>query len=193
MIIKVYTWLYEITSHIILKGEIHHFMPTHTAKLQWHPAFGAALRIEFGKELDTLDIRDEYPLSKKPLLMDILIVKKEQNIIQELIKHYEPNKSSLYHQTVMDLITRANWEQMEEVNKMCDALLELLADELKESKELGIKEGMKVGELTGIKKGELAGINLAKTIFKLSAAGSPLCDIAKQCNIPEQRVLEILE
>ena len=297
-------------------------MPTHTAKLQWHPAFGAALRIEFGEELDMLDIRDEYPLSKKPLLMDILIVKKEQNIairknigrifrlhniieykspedylsindfykvygytclyqsdtpcimeidpaeltitficshyprelihhlknsrnidiqkqedgiyylsgdpfpiqllitkelskeenywlhnlrndlhagseIQDLIKHYEPNKSSLYHQTVMDLITRANWEQMEEENKMCDALLELLADELKDSKEAGIKEGellgIKKGELAGIKKGELAGINLAKTVFKLSVAGSPPCDIAKQCNIPEQRVLEILE
>lgn len=49
-------------------------------KLQWHPAFSAALRIEFEEELDILEIVDEYQLTKKPLQMDVLIVKKEKDI-----------------------------------------------------------------------------------------------------------------
>lgn len=31
-------------------------MPTNNGKLQWHPAFSAALHIEFEKELDILNI-----------------------------------------------------------------------------------------------------------------------------------------
>lgn len=50
---------------------------TQDGNLQWHPAFAAALRIEFQAELDILEIHDEYPLSKKPMLVDVLVVKKE--------------------------------------------------------------------------------------------------------------------
>ena len=46
------------------------------AKLQWHPAFGAALRITLQDELQYLEMQEEYLLSKKPLQMDILIIKK---------------------------------------------------------------------------------------------------------------------
>lgn len=35
----------------------------------------------------------------------------------------------------MNLIARANWKQMEVKKKMCDALKELFADELKETDE----------------------------------------------------------
>ena len=44
-------------------------------KLQWHPAFSAALRITLQDELQYLEMREEYLLSKKPLQMDILIIK----------------------------------------------------------------------------------------------------------------------
>lgn len=73
----------------------------------------------------------------------------------------------------MDLIVRANWEKVKEEIKMCDALRELFAEELKESEEKGIK--------------------LTKTIFKLSATGIPIKEIAEQCGISENRVKEILE
>ena len=46
------------------------------AKLQWHPAFGAALRITLQDEMRYLEMHEEYLLSKKPLQMDILIIKK---------------------------------------------------------------------------------------------------------------------
>ena len=44
--------------------------------LQWHPAFYADMQIEFQEESHKLMFQNEYPLSKKPKLVDILIIKK---------------------------------------------------------------------------------------------------------------------
>lgn len=52
-------------------------MVQNTGKFQWHPAFDAALHIELEEDLNILDIKNEYTLSKKPMQLDILIVKKE--------------------------------------------------------------------------------------------------------------------
>ena len=49
-------------------------------KLQWHPAFGAALRITLQDEMKYLEMHEEYLLSKKPLQMDVLIIKKLKDI-----------------------------------------------------------------------------------------------------------------
>ena len=49
-------------------------------RLSWHPAFGAVLRIELERELDLLEIVDERQLTKEPLQMDVLVVKKEKDI-----------------------------------------------------------------------------------------------------------------
>lgn len=44
--------------------------------LQWHPAFYADIQIEFQEESHKLMFQNEYPLSKKPMLVDILVIKK---------------------------------------------------------------------------------------------------------------------
>ena len=44
--------------------------------LQWHPAFYADIQIEFQEEAHKLMFQNEYPLSKKPMLVDILVIKK---------------------------------------------------------------------------------------------------------------------
>ncbi len=231
-------------------------------KLQWHPGFSAALKMTLESEKECLEIHEEFQLSKKPLQIDILIVKKlkettikksiaklfrDHNIIEykapddylsindfykvygyaciyqsdtdrvkevdpetitltfvcshyprEMLKHlkqvrgihvekhgpgiyylkgdpipmqllivkelskaenywlqilrtdlkagpeirelmtnYEKNKKSKDCVAVMNLIARANWKQMEVEKKMCDALKELFADELKEADERG--------------------------------------------------------
>ena len=241
------------------------------AKLQWHPAFGAALRITLQDELQYLEMREEYLLSKKPLQMDILIIKKLKDVpirktigrifrkhniieykspgdslsindfykvygyaciyqsntnrikevdpqeltltfvcsryprnllqylksvrgirteyqgdgiyylkgdpipmqlliapkltgrenywlqsmrtdlqagkeIQQLMREYEKHRKSKDYAAVMDLITRANWEQMEVEKKMCDALKELFAEELKEADSNGRTEGIQQGK-----------------------------------------------
>lgn len=275
-------------------------------KLQWHPAFGAALRITLKEEMEFLEMHEEYLLSKKPPQIDILIVKKlrdlpvkkaigrifrqhniieykapgdylsindfykvygytcfyqsntdkikeidpkeltitfvcsrypremlnhllavrgihvenkdrgiyyltgdaipmqllitreltqEENFwlknlrtdlkagreIQNIVAKYEQNRHSKDYAAVMDLITRANWKEMEVERKMCDALRELFAEELKEENERGMEQGME------------RGIHLAKLIFKLSAQGSSAEEIAEKCDLPLEQVREILE
>ncbi len=49
-------------------------------QLQWHPAFSAAIRIELEEYLPWLDIRDEQLLTKKPLQMDVLVIKKDDSL-----------------------------------------------------------------------------------------------------------------
>ena len=254
-------------------------------KLQWHPAFGAALRITLKDEMEFLEMQEEYLLSKKPPQIDILIIKKlrdrpvkkaigkifrqhniieykacfyqsntdrvkeidpeeltitfacsrypremlnhltevrgihaenrdkgiyyligdaipmqllitqeltqEENFwlknlridlkagreIQNIVAKYEQNRHSKDYAAVMDLITRANWKEMEADRKMCDALRELFAEELKEENEKGMERG----------------IHLAKIIFKLSAQGSSDEEIAEKCDLPLEQVREILE
>lgn len=47
-------------------------------KLQWHSAFLAALHIEFENELHLLNIEAEHLLGRKPMQMDVSIIKKEK-------------------------------------------------------------------------------------------------------------------
>ena len=42
-------------------------------KIQWHPAFDAALQIELADDADCLTFEPEHLLSKKPMQMDELI------------------------------------------------------------------------------------------------------------------------
>ncbi len=279
-------------------------------KLQWHPAFGAALRITLQDEMKYLEMHEEYLLSKKPLQMDVLIIKKlkdipirkaigqifrKHNIIEykspgdglsindfykvygyaciyqsdtnkvkeidpedltltfvcshyprDMIQHlerirgirtefqgagiyylkgdpipmqiliapklsdkenywlqsmrtdlqageeirklmceYEKHRKSKDYAAVMDLITRANWEQMEVEKKMCDALKELFAEELKEADSRGRSEGMRQG-LT-------QGIQLTKRVLQLSAQGDSIEMIAGKCNVSLEQVKKILE
>ena len=50
-------------------------------KIQWHPAFGAALEMEFAKDKDRLSFEREHNLNRKLLLIDCLIIKKEKNAV----------------------------------------------------------------------------------------------------------------
>lgn len=54
-------------------------MNTKDSKIQWHPAFDAALQIELGEEAKYLTFEPEHLLSKKPMQIDVL-VKNEKNI-----------------------------------------------------------------------------------------------------------------
>lgn len=291
-------------------------------KLQWHPAFGAALRITLQDEMRYLEMHEEYLLSKKPLQMDILIIKKLKDIpirkdigrifrkhniieyklpsdslsindfykvygyaciyqsdtnrigeikpeeltltfvcshyprnmlqhlkrirgirtecqgsgiyylrgdpipiqllvlpelsnkenywlqsmrtnlragaeIRKLMSEYEKHRKSKDYAAVMDLITRANWEQMEVEKKMCDALKELFAEELKEADSRGRSEGMRQGLSQGLsqglQQGLTQGIQLTKRVLQLSAQGDSPEMIADKCNVSLEQVKKILE
>ena len=226
--------------------------------LQWHPGFRAALRITLREEMKYLEMYEEYQLSRKPLQIDILIIKKTDKVmeinpdeltitfvcshypdkmlrhleetrkicvekqgqgiyylkgdaihiqllivpqlsdkenywiqnlrtdlkaggeIRNLMENYEKNRKSKDYEAVMDLITRANREQMEEEKKMCDALKELFAEELKEADEKGVEKGM------------AKGMELAKRIFALNAQGLAAEEIAQECGVTTEQVKKLL-
>lgn len=48
--------------------------------IQWHPAFVAAMNLEFSDNRENLIFEKEHNLNTKPLAIDLLIIKKESNI-----------------------------------------------------------------------------------------------------------------
>jgi hypothetical protein len=46
-------------------------------KVFWHEAFFEALQLEFHRYQGLLEFKDEYPLSKEALIMDVLLIKKK--------------------------------------------------------------------------------------------------------------------
>ena len=48
-------------------------------KLQWHPAFCSALRLELLEDAENLEFTDEFQLTEKPLQIDCTVVKVKKN------------------------------------------------------------------------------------------------------------------
>ena len=74
---------------------------------------------------------------------------KDMSVTRQLLEDYKKNKDDqLYQdQAVMEIIVKANKNRLkEEKRDMCNALLELMKDELDEKREEGIKEGESLGE-----------------------------------------------
>lgn len=49
-------------------------------RVQWHPAFCSAMHLEFREYAEYLEYTNEYNLNKKPLQIDLLIIKKIEEI-----------------------------------------------------------------------------------------------------------------
>jgi hypothetical protein len=67
------------------------------------------------------------------------------------------NKNSKLYQALADAVMRANWEKLKEGSNMCEALKELFADDLRESREQGIIEGRIEGRNAGRIEGRIEG------------------------------------
>ena len=48
-------------------------------KLQWHPAFCSALRLELLEDAENLEFTDEFQLTEKPLQIDCTVVQVKKN------------------------------------------------------------------------------------------------------------------
>lgn len=88
------------------------------------------------------------------------------SVTRQLLEDYKKNKENQLYQAVMEIIVKANENRLKEGKQdMCNALLELMKDELDEKREEGIREGIK----EGIKEGESLGENrINQLILKLS-------------------------
>ena len=71
---------------------------------------------------------------------------KDMSVTRHLLEDYKKNKENQLYQAVMEIIVKANENQLKEGKRdMCNALLELMKDELDEKREEGIKEGESLG------------------------------------------------
>ena len=78
----------------------------------------------------------------------------DMSVTRQLLEDYKKNKEDQLYQAVMEIIVKANENRLKEGKRdMCNALLELMKDELDEKREEGIREGIK----EGIKEGESLG------------------------------------
>ncbi len=103
-------------------------------KLQWHPAFGAALRITLQDEMQYLEMHEEYLLSKKPLQVDVLIIKKLQDVQikktigrifrkHNIIEYKSPDDSlsvnDFYKVYGYACIYQSNTDRIKEIERLC--------------------------------------------------------------------------
>ena len=72
---------------------------------------------------------------------------------EELIQEYKKHKKDERYRSVMDLIVRVNHDLFLEVKHMCQALEELMADELEAMRQSGWAEGEKYGWSEGERHG----------------------------------------
>ena len=216
-------------------------MNTNDEKIQWHPAFDAALQIELGEETKYLEFDSEHLLSKKPMQIDVLVknerhVKIQKNIgrifrqynvveykspeddliivprlsktnnywlnnlrndlksggeIRNFIEKYGENKNSKLYQALADTIMRANWQELKEERKMCEALRELFADDLRESREEGIMEGRNVGKLEGKLEGVAS--KVIEIVIKKYKKGCSVKETADMLEEPQTLIKQIYD
>lgn len=166
-------------------------------KLQWHPAFCAAAGLEFHEDIERLELKPEYNLSKEPIRIDLLIIKEgstgqikneighimriynvtehlpfpaqiivtqelepgehrslrilsnhaKKEDIEEFLRNVEEMNTPRDRQNVeavLQVSVKANDELYREIRRdanMCDALRELMKDDLEDARKLGESEG----------------------------------------------------
>ena len=100
---------------------------------------------------------------------------------EELVCAYDGHAKENLYASMMDVIVRANEEGFREAKNMCDALLELMKDELDASREEGKELGKEIG------KQEL----LFEIVSKKVLRGSSLEQIVDELEIEEQIILPL--
>ena len=112
--------------------------------------------------------------------------------IRKFIEQYEKKKESKLYQALADTIMRANWQEVKEERKMCEALRELFADDLRESREEGRTKGKIELVIKKYKKGctaeETADMleetsSVIRKIYEAIAQCAPDYDVEKIYNI----------
>lgn len=126
-------------------------------RLQWHPAFSSAFRIEPAEDREELHMcapgiyraAPDTPFPVQFIINTRLepdkfkwLSRLRSNLtiesdVEVLAKEYKGKEKNPLYETVMDVIMRANKEVYEEAKDMCQALRELFAEELEERENKG--------------------------------------------------------
>ena len=177
-------------------------------KTQWHPPFCASMQLELKEYKSILEYLMEYALSTKPLLIDLLVIKKLRGIEIEneigcrfrshnVIEYKSPDERE-YAESVLQLAMETNREIFEKVKgceEMCQAFWELYAPEIEEERRAsemrGEKRGIEIGEIRGEKLGERR--TLISQIIKKIQRGKDILSIADAIEQPVEKIRPIYE
>ena len=115
--------------------------------------------------------------------------------IRNFIEKYGKNKNSKLYQALADTIMRANWQELKEERKMCEALRELFADDLRESREEGIVEGRNVGKREGKLEGKREGeaSKVIEIVIKKYKKGCSVKETADMLEEPQTLIKQIYD
>ena len=113
----------------------------------------------------------------------------------KILGKYEGHQKENLYKSVMNIIVNANKEVFREAKKVCEALRELMKEELEEREKVGRLEGEKAGRLEGEKVGRLEGernvkIDLIQT--KLSK-GKTVEAIAEDLEDSVENILKLMK
>ena len=104
-----------------------------------------------------------------------------------LSKNHAPEIAKRSADNSRKTIMRANWQELKEERKMCEALRELFADDLRESREEGITEGRNVGKLEG------AASKVIEIVIKKYKKGYSVKETADMLEEPVSRIQQIYD
>ena len=165
-------------------------------KTQWHPPFCASMQLELKEYKSILEYLMEYALSTKPLLIDLLVIKKLRGIEIENeigcrfrshngIEYKSPDERE-YVESVLQLAMETNREIFEKVKgceEMCQAFWELYAPEIEEERRASEMRGEKLGERR----------TLISQIIKKIQRGKDILSIADAIEEPVEKIRPIYE
>ena len=185
-------------------------MNTNDEKIQWHPAFDAALQIEFGEEAEYLEFDSEHLLSKKPMQIDVLIknekhVKIQKNIGRifrqyNIIEYKSPEDNldidDFYKVYAYACIYKADTEKIDlipaaelTITFVCYHYPRAMLDKLQ--RDRGIMEGRTAGKIEGRIEGKLEGkIELIIKKYKKGCTAEETADMLEE---PPSQIRQIYD
>ena len=126
--------------------------------IYWHPAFYADIQIELKDEADKLTYENEHHLSKKPMQIDVLIIKNKADITRaDSISAKEVTITFVSERYPRKLIRHLRTIRKYEVEKAEDGIYNVRGDvfsiQILVTKELSVKENLWLKSLTNNLKG----------------------------------------
>ena len=106
----------------------------------------------------------------------------------EEVSNYTESGDRRFADAVLQISVKINQELYQKLrgeNNMCEALRELMADDLKQAEDKGQKRGEKIGEKLGMEKRDV------DKISEMLGLGRKPEDIAEFCNYPLEQVLDV--
>lgn len=133
-------------------------------------------------------ITPELPKEENFWLCHLTNDLKKAEEAEKLLKEYKNYKDDNLYQSLMEIIVKANKEVFREARGMCQALYELMEDEIKEREEVAEKNGEKRGEARGKLLGKQnAFLEMIRDGFITEK------EAAKRLNMTEKEIAKLLK